>query len=687
MNGKDIRVNCPYCGTGNSLEDKTCHKCGNRIPKSAIEKVMNSKDEPPIAISNNTEETNSKLNRKAISPLKRRGSILAKREENKTVTVVDEKKEEPVKVQSVLEIVQQSRDNQVDAENVEAGFEELEVKDELPTELGDNAVEDASKEEKNEEHDDPISQHSIEVIEADKDKDVVESTLDKSEIEEAQELKEEDDSVDESESSSEDSGVEANAFEVEKESDYEEEKSLADDSIEEVEGSSIETIEDAKEIDDEVDNEDDNVKKTLEVSEPADNEPILESAETEEVAESDEEEQNKTVGETEKKLYDTNVEYIVQEWNRNYKPVEKALEDEIVLPDDEDEGEEIIDIKPQNDIIKIKNDISEYLKAQEEIDLDTTVCLNVPDVMNALYKSEANEDDEFLNTHVYPNLEGELYESGIEADKEGTVEEQSLYEEDDTDLETREYQLDMQVLEDNVAPSTNKNESKGNLASKIKKAHKENKEKKIADETRLNIPVYFLGVLLRPLTMHEKEKDKLNKFKNVGKMVIVIIFAMTVLGLFREMLNVIRETSYWTGEISWAWDKLGTIQYFKVLGDKLLIYTGIIGGFSAVYYVVSVFMKKKTDIIELISVVCTAFIPLGIAYGIVSLILSLIYMPLAIIVTIVGFIYSMLILLELIDELIVVEEKNKRLLFHLVSLSIIFVISGLLIYSYLMTLA
>ena len=142
-------------------------------------------------------------------------------------------------------------------------------------------------------------------------------------------------------------------------------------------------------------------------------------------------------------------------------------------------------------------------------------------------------------------------------------------------------------------------------------------------------------------------------------------------------------TSYWTGKTSWVWSSLAEIEYFRILGEKLLIYTGIIGSLSAIYYIVSTLMKKKPDIVKLISIVCTAFIPFGVAYGLVALILSIVYAPLGIIVTIIGFIYSMLLFLDFIDEAIVIEEKNKRLLLHLLCLSIVFSMIGMMCYSYL----
>lgn len=681
MEDKLINISCPYCGTVNAIEEKTCFKCGNRIPKSAIEKAKNSKNEPPIAIRESKNDNSSKQIRKAISPLRRRGSVIKSQTENEPTTPESQniEKDNSFEVE-VKENVTEHRKNVT-----------VEIETSMVGELGD-AVNDEKQQESQE------TIEASEVVQGEIEKDTTvsgEGSEDHSYEQDDKKDAESDHVVQEDVVSTEGIGDAISEVIEVPETDSKEEPEVEPTSV-----AKIAQVEDQEKEEFQLSESEEKMEKTVDetknsfdeeriggaldqensVSEEKHDEAVdQEDFVSEEKLDESDEQGNSDV-KKENSLYNTNFDYIAQDRNKTFRGVEEELDDEIILHDDYSEGEEIIDIKPQNDIVKIKNDISEYLKAQEEIDLDTTVCLNVPDVMNALYKSEANEDDEYFNTHVYPNLEAELYESTVDAAEEGNGEE-SLYEEDDTDLETREYQLDMQVLEDNKANSSNTTKNNQNLASKIKKAHKENKDKKAADETRLNFTTYFLGILLKPFTMYEREQDKLKKFKNIGKFVLFLIFTMTILGFIREVLSVVRETSYWTGKMSWAWDKFGEIQYFKVLGNQLLIYTGIIGGFSAMYYMASILMKKKSNILEIIGAVCTAFIPFGVTYGFISLVLSLINTPISVAITIFGFIYSMLILLELIDEIVKIEEKNKRLAFHLISLSILFIIIGLMVYN------
>ena len=53
--------------------------------------------------------------------------------------------------------------------------------------------------------------------------------------------------------------------------------------------------------------------------------------------------------------------------------------------------------------------------------------------------------------------------------------------------------------------------------------------------------------------------------------------------------------------------------------------------------------------------------------------------------SVVGFIYSLLILLELTNDIIVIENKNVRIYFHLICLSVIVIVGGFIAYKVLLS--
>jgi len=197
---------------------------------------------------------------------------------------------------------------------------------------------------------------------------------------------------------------------------------------------------------------------------------------------------------------------------------------------------------------------------------------------------------------------------------------------------------------------------------------------------KFNFFQYIIGAVLKPFDRFKKDEENLSSFKNVGVLSLIVVGFMTIIGLITTMINTVRVTSFWTDEVEWVWENLKEIEYFKVIGQSLLIYAGVLLAISGIYFLASLVIKKEAKFPKLLGATVTAFIPFAIATSILSPLLSLIYSPLGICITIVGFIYTLVILLELINELIKIENKNTRIYFHLTCLSILIIGGGFIAY-------
>ena len=58
----------------------------------------------------------------------------------------------------------------------------------------------------------------------------------------------------------------------------------------------------------------------------------------------------------------------------------------------------------------------------------------------------------------------------------------------------------------------------------------------------------------------------------------------------------------------------------------------------------------------------------------------MIYSPLGAAITIVGFIYTLVTLIELANEIVVIDNKNTRIYYHLVCLSTVIIVGGFVAY-------
>ena len=191
--------------------------------------------------------------------------------------------------------------------------------------------------------------------------------------------------------------------------------------------------------------------------------------------------------------------------------------------------------------------------------------------------------------------------------------------------------------------------------------------------TSMNYFKYILNAFLRPYDSFKKEENNLSKLNNSLILSGIIVAAITILSLISLMITSVRVTSLFTDEVQWVWENLKNINYFKMIIEGLLRNAGILFAVSGVYFLAGLVIKKEVSFVKILSAVVTAFIPLGVVLSILSPIILFIYPALQTYVSVVCFIYTVIILLEFMNDLIKIENKDNKIYFHATSLSILII--------------
>lgn len=194
---------------------------------------------------------------------------------------------------------------------------------------------------------------------------------------------------------------------------------------------------------------------------------------------------------------------------------------------------------------------------------------------------------------------------------------------------------------------------------------------------------YIISAFLKPFDTFKNNENSMNDIKNVSILAVITVGIMTVINLLSTMISAVRRVSIFSG-VTWNWSNLKDVEYFKVIGLDLLIYAGIIAGIAGVYYLASLVIKKEAKFAKLLGAVTTATIPLTVCSLLLSPLLSMLYAPLGIAAAIVGGIYCVVTLFELINDIVVIENKNSRIYYHLICLSVVVIVGGFIAYKVLM---
>ena len=197
---------------------------------------------------------------------------------------------------------------------------------------------------------------------------------------------------------------------------------------------------------------------------------------------------------------------------------------------------------------------------------------------------------------------------------------------------------------------------------------------------KLDYVKYLLGSLLKPYDTYKNNESTLGDIKNASILTLIVVGIMTAINLLSTMISAVRHKSFFSGEVTWNWDNLGDVEYFKVIGLDLLVYAGIIAAIAGVYYLGSLVIKKNAKFSNLIGAATTSVVPFATCSLLFSPILSMIYSPLGIAATVVGFVYTLVTLIELVNDIVVIDNKNTRIYYHLVCLSTVIIVGGFIAY-------
>lgn len=193
---------------------------------------------------------------------------------------------------------------------------------------------------------------------------------------------------------------------------------------------------------------------------------------------------------------------------------------------------------------------------------------------------------------------------------------------------------------------------------------------------RLSITNYFfmlLAVLLQPFTAMKEESEKFSTFRNSAILTIIVSIIATLLSTIQAILSVVIVKSYhWSKGYTtkWVWENVKEINFIKLIGKNILIYLGIILVIAVVYYIASLMVKKETNFSKLLGVSALSIVPIFLCAFALSPLVSLVYAPLGMGITILGSIYSFIILYETMNQEVSLTG-NKKYYFHLICLSMI----------------
>jgi len=189
---------------------------------------------------------------------------------------------------------------------------------------------------------------------------------------------------------------------------------------------------------------------------------------------------------------------------------------------------------------------------------------------------------------------------------------------------------------------------------------------------------YIVAILLNPFQTFKSEETKLCVPKNSIILTLIVLGIITLKKFIDGVLSVVRVRNFWTRQTSWQWENIQNID-FGLIGKYLLIYAVIILSITVVYYLASLVVKKNIDFFKMLSITSSAMVP----YIVFSMVLAPFIVEMSlflyIVTSIIGTIYSLLIIFEFVNDSIKLNKKDNMIYLNLICISVLLSI-GIWIY-------
>ncbi len=207
--------------------------------------------------------------------------------------------------------------------------------------------------------------------------------------------------------------------------------------------------------------------------------------------------------------------------------------------------------------------------------------------------------------------------------------------------------------------------------------------KKAADsdfmKTILASLMFLVNILLKPIkTLKEKIKyysEPKNGFILAGVVALATMIVRVVVSFVMALIQKQCTTSiFGKGSCLSFGEKLKAIDWMGITLKHLLIILISMFAVAGIYYVASLIAKKTANFMRLLTITAVSFVPACVAMYLLTPIFGWINVHFGVIVTIVGFVYSLVIFFSAIKDEFKFDNADKAVYFNLICVSIILII-------------
>lgn len=200
-------------------------------------------------------------------------------------------------------------------------------------------------------------------------------------------------------------------------------------------------------------------------------------------------------------------------------------------------------------------------------------------------------------------------------------------------------------------------------------------KQKLQTVSKNHLVNFAISALTKPTTTFKERLNGYSTFKSAWQLPLITTVIFTVFSLISTILSKVytpAHKSFFGSQVdaSWNWKKLEKIDWVQTIFSQFIAYLVPVLAITAVYYLISLIFKKKSNYFRLLTIAAVSSIPAIVTTFIFMPLITMVSINLGLIVMFAGFSYTSIMVYEGFNQEIGYEGDQRIFANSLVTIAI-----------------
>jgi len=200
-------------------------------------------------------------------------------------------------------------------------------------------------------------------------------------------------------------------------------------------------------------------------------------------------------------------------------------------------------------------------------------------------------------------------------------------------------------------------------------------KQKLQDVSKNHLVNFTISALRKPSSTFREQLSNFSTFKNTWQLPLITTILFTVFSLINTITSKVytpAHKSFFGKQVaaSWNWQKLDRIDWLQTIFSQFIAYLIPLLAITAIYYVISLIFKKKSNYFHLLTIATVSSFPAIATTFILMPLVSMLSVNLGLIIMFTGFSYTSIMVYEGFNQEIGYQNDQRIFANTLVAIAI-----------------